>query len=463
MSFSNRKVISIGAAVAACLAAAAASAAPASYVLQSKGRWTLGATAAVEAAGGMVRYSHGDTGIAVVVSDNANFLSAARATGAFSQATADQAVQWQKPVQTFDFAELGVDPNPPTDAFYPYIQWAPQSVNAPEAWAAGCTGSGVRVAILDGGIYDAHPDLVGQIDVSASRSFVPGQPWNADTGTFWHGTHVAGIVAAKANNPAPGPGVAIGTVGIAPEATLIGVKVLHAGSGDFGWLIEGVLYASTPIDQGGAGADIINMSLGADFPKNEEGAGPLVAALNKALNYAASRGVLTVSSAGNDGYDLDHTGNLVTVPAQSGSGIAVSATGPVGFAYGATDFARPASYTNYGTSVVNVAAPGGDFAYPTNEACSLPRASGTLVTVPCYAFDMVLSTSRAGWSWAAGTSMAAPAASAVAAIIKQSHPGISLGALKTMLANSSTDEGKKGRDPFYGAGYVNAYKACTAK
>jgi subtilisin family serine protease len=59
--------------------------------------------------------------------------------------------------------------------------------------------------------------------------------------------------------------------------------------------------------------------------------------------------------------------------------------------------------------------------------------------------------------------MAAPAAAAVAAIIKQSHPGISLGELKTRLANSATDEGKKGRDPVYGAGYVNAYAGCVAK
>jgi len=54
-------------------------------------------------------------------------------------------------------------------------------------------------------------------------------------------------------------------------------------------------------------------------------------------------------------------------------------------------------------------------------------------------------------------------AAAVAAIIKQSHPGISLGALKTMLAKSADDEGKTGRDPFYGAGYVNAYRGCVAQ
>ncbi len=460
-------VIAMGCLGALSLDAAAANP-DQSYVLQARGSWTDAQTSAVQAAGGKLQFSHGETGIGVVTSSNPDFQKAAKASKAFSAVTPDMMVQWQKPTQTYDLADLGVDPNPPNDTFFPYVQWAPQSVNAPEAWGAGCTGSGVRVAILDGGIYNAHVDLVGQIDEAASRSFVPGEPWNSDTGTFWHGTHVAGIVAAKANNPTGQVDVATGVVGIAPEATLIGVKVLHSGSGDFGWLIEGLLYAATPVSQGGAGADIINMSLGALFPKNDEGAGQLVAAVNKAVNYANRYGVLTVSSAGNDAVDLDHAYNWVSVPAQSGSGIAVSATGPLGFAYGATDFTRQASYTNYGTSVINVAAPGGDFAYPGNEACSLPRASGTLVTVPCWAFDMVLSSSRGStpagsWTWAAGTSMAAPAAAAVAAIIKQSHPGISLGELKTRLAKSATDEGKKGRDPVYGAGYVNAYAGCVAK
>lgn len=195
------------------------------------------------------------------------------------------------------------------------------------------------------------------------------------------------------------------------------------------------------------------------------GAGPLVAAMNKAVNYAASRGVLVVSAAGND--DVDHAQSWTFVPAESGSGIAVSSTGPVGFAYGETNFRRIASYTNYGHSVIHVAAPGGDFVYPTNEGCSLPRANGTPVTIPCWAFDMVLSTSRGSgasttsYSWAAGTSMAAPAASAVAALIKQKYPTIPLGALKSRLAQSADDEGPRGHDPFYGRGFVNAARACS--
>jgi subtilisin family serine protease len=317
------------------------------------------------------------------------------------------------------------------------------------------TGQGVRVAVIDGGIFGTHPDLAANIDSAAGRSFVVGAlgscevQWNCDTGTFWHGTHVSGIIAAVDN--------AIGVVGIAPNATIVPAKALHGGSGTFEAIIQAILYASDPA---GGRADIINMSLGAKFGRNEEGAAQLIAALNKAVNTATRRGVLVISSAGNSGLDIDHTGNLIVTPAESGNGLAVSATGPVGFAYGATNFSRFASYSNYGTSMVSVAAPGGDYAYPTNELCTLPTTT-TPVTVPCWAFDMVLSTSRSGYTWAAGTSMAAPAAAAVAALIKQKEPKISVGELKNRLMQSSNDEGKPGVDPYYGRGFVNAYRAVT--
>jgi subtilisin family serine protease len=426
-----------------------------SYVLTANA-WGPDQAAAVAAAGGTVAFGHDGAGVGVAVSSAPDFASLARASNAITSVEEDRVIPWQEPITTVD-----VDPaftNPPNnDTFFNGIQWAPQAIDAPAAWASGCTGNGVRVAILDGGIHSTHLDLVANLDVASSRSFVPGFAFNQDVGTFWHGTHVAGIVAAADNN--------IGTIGIAPQARLIGVKVLHNGSGSFGWVIQGILYASTPQAQGGAGASIINMSLGAVFPKNDTGAGQLVAAMNKAVNYANRFGVLVVSAAGNDALDLDHSGNLISVPAQSGAGIAVSATAPIGFALGATNFDNPASYSNYGHSAINVSAPGGDSALPGNAVCTRPTTTGS-ITNPCWVFDLVLSTSRGGptsvssYTWAAGTSMAAPAASAVAAIIKQKNPDISLGALKAALQNSAIDAGKNGADPFHGKGWVNALRAC---
>ncbi len=302
------------------------------------------------------------------------------------------------------------------------------------------------MAVIDGGIYDLHPDLAPNLDAGCSASFVPGVPFNQDLGTFWHGTHVAGIVAAADNG--------FGVLGVAPGATIMQVKALHGGSGSFGAVIGGILFASDPASFGtgcSQRADIINMSLGAVFFKRF--AAGFQSLLDKAVNFAASQGVLVLSSAGNNGLDFGQFQDLVTVPAQSGSGLAVSATGPVGFASGGTNFRRIASYTNFGEDLVDVAGPGGDF---------------TLFPAPNWFFDMVLSTCRGSSSpptfsfcFAAGTSMSSPAAAGVAAIIKGAHPNISLGALKTKLFQTADDEGPIGHDEFYGHGFVNARRACT--
>lgn len=444
--------------------AAACSAHAGNYVLQARA-WGPAQKAAVEAAGGTVSFSH-DSGLAVVSSDAPDFLANVLRGGAVTSGAPDLVVQ-QSPVRVFDAEAQAADAVPVSDNLFS-LQWAPQAVAAPTAWAAGYKGKGVRVAVIDGGIYGNHPDLKANIDSAAARSFVPGNAcqtaWNCDTGTFWHGTHVAGIIAAPLNG--------LGVVGIAPEATIVPVKALHNGSGSFGSIIAAILYASTE-----GRADIINMSLGAVFNRGSRDAAELTSAMNRAVNAASRNGTLVLSAAGNDALDMDHSakldpavtggftgGNLIAVPAESGNGMAVSSTGPLGYGYGATDYARFSSYSNYGNSLVSVAGPGGDFAWPTNEACTRTRVDGSPVTLPCWAFDMVLSTTRGStasgaYSWSAGTSMAAPAAAAVAALIKQKHPGASVGELKTRLQRATVDTGKKGNDPYYGKGFINAAKA----
>jgi subtilisin family serine protease len=433
------------------LAAGAASAEQ--YVLSAPGKWKQSHSDAVAAAGGTLVWSHGGSGLGVATSDNANFLADLSAIGGFQSAAADMLVEWQQPTPIEEVITPG------NETFFP-LQWNMQAINAPAAWAAGCTGNGVRVAVIDGGIRSTHVDLAANMDVGCSASFVPGQPFNNDTGTFWHGTHVAGIIAARDNN--------IGTIGVAPEATIIGVKALHGGSGTFGAVIGSILYASDPAAFGVPGcarADIINMSLGATFFK-AGGAGSLIGALAHAVNFAASNGVLVISAAGNNGLDLGQSTSITTIPAESGSGLAVSATGPVGFALGATNFRRLASYSNYGEGTVSVAAPGGDFVLPGSALCTMPTATGT-ITLPCWVFDLVISpcrgsgTSNTSYCFAAGTSMASPAAAGVAALILQANPGVSLGHLKTKLFQTADDEGPIGHDEFYGQGFVNARRACT--
>jgi len=328
-----------------------AAATAADFVLTAS-HWGNKQDAAVAAAGGSVVWSHGGSGIAAVTSDDPDFLARVSGDKAFTSAAEDMMVQWQDPTPIAHVITPG------DETFFP-LQWNMTAMEAPAAWAAGCTGSGVRVAINDGGIDPTHPDLAPNMDTSCSASFVPGQPFNSDTGTFWHGMHVAGIVGAADNG--------LGVIGVAPEATLVSVKVLHSGTGSFGGVIGGILYAADPAAFGRPEcekADIINMSLGAVFNKRFVGGpgGSLVAAVAKAVNFATSKGTLVISAAGNDAIDLGQAGDITSVPAESGSGLAIAATGPLDLAgvFGDPGDPRdPADYSNFGEGTAYVAAPGG--------------------------------------------------------------------------------------------------------
>jgi subtilisin family serine protease len=133
---------------------------------------------------------------------------------------------------------------------------------------------------------------------------------------------------------------------------------------------------------------------------------------------------------------------------------------------GATwDLDRPASYTNYGQSAIDLAGPGGDFMLPGNALCTKPRLPSGTVTTACWVFDMVMApcrgapTSISTYCWAAGTSMSSPAVAGVAALIVGQNPGISPTDVRTRLEKSADDLGKPGNDDYYGAGRVNALRA----
>jgi hypothetical protein len=311
--------------------------------------------ATVAAAGGAVTGEMGGIGVAVATSSDPAFASKMSKAQGVHAVAEDQVIDFGSETVAGEVeVEASADPGVGAMAVgaietFRAVQWAPDAISAPAAWDLGYMGAGARVAIIDGGIRNTHIDIAPNLDAARSASFVPGQPYNFDQArntagqcvlndTFWHGTHVAGIVAAPANN--------IGTVGIAPQATIIGVKALHCGSGAFSWIMNAIYYASTPIAEGGAGANIINMSLGAGIAKGGAGTSHLLNALSRATAYARQRGVTVIASAGNDATDIDHTANLVFVPGMSVGVITISALGPMGWALGSTDLDRPASYTN---------------------------------------------------------------------------------------------------------------------
>lgn len=155
--------------------------------------------------------------------------------------------------------------------------WGLDLCEIDEAWRL-TKGAGIKVAILDTGICK-HEDLDGAW--SENLVFNCSQDDNWEDKQSSHGTHVAGIVGARANN--------VGVVGIAPECTIIPIKVLNNnGGGRYSNIIDGIRLAISPqVD-----ADIITMSLGASSPGPSE--------LHDIIKEATSKGKIILAAAGND-------------------------------------------------------------------------------------------------------------------------------------------------------------------
>jgi len=323
----------------------------------------------------------------------------------------------------------------PNDAYYG-LQWHYQAANLPNAWAIeNGTTTPVVVAILDTGVAP-HPDLAG-LD---GYDFVDDDtdPFDAGGSTGYHGTHVAGTVAATTNN---GTGVA----GVSWGATLLHVRVLGAdGSGRIDTILRGVAWAAglratdpsyppppaTP-------ARVINLSLGGVI------GGPCPAMYESVFAEAVAAGVTIVAAAGNANIDA-----AATFPANCPSVIAVGALGPTG---------ERAPYSNYG-SVVDLMAPGGDLSrdviLETDDGPVRSRG-GVLSTFvasegPAYAFFE-------------GTSMAAPHVSGVAALLLSERPDRTTSEIRAALiegaAALSAAECRRGLASDCGAGALDAAAA----
>jgi subtilisin family serine protease len=449
-------------------------------ILGANGALPANLEASVQAAGGRLTTVIPEIGVAFAEPVAPGFAAAAAGIGGVESVSPDVVLQYTATEAMAGpgaevSAEAAANADGPAaqaaslgddETFYSF-QWAPAAVNAPEAWSAGYTGRGVRVAVLDGAIHSAHIDLAANLDVAASRSFVPGFNFNQDGGTFWHGTHVAGIVAAGDNG--------VGTVGIAPNATLIGVKVLHNGSGAFEWILNGIIYAAKPLAEGGAGADVINMSLGATLDYRSNWGDPayraafrdLQKAYDRGTRYAWQQGTIIIAATGNDGRNLDVDKQYFKFPAENQHVVAISSTGPINWARGASNFSLLAYYSDHGKSLVTLSAPGGNAGLLVlNGDGSSCTVTGTfrIITNPCYAFDMIMSTVRGttngNYNWSQGTSMASPLVAGVAALVIERSGGTATPSqVRAALLQGATDLGKPGQDAQYGGGWVNAFRS----
>jgi subtilisin family serine protease len=341
--------------------------------------------------------------------------------------------------------------------------WGLQTIEAAAAWDV-TQGAGVVVAVIDTGVDYDHPDLAaniwqnpgetgtdaqgrdkrtngvdddgnGQVDDFHGYNFVTSGTANASNDPnddFGHGTHVAGIIAAVAND-------AIGVVGVAPQAKIMPVKGLDAGgSGSLADLANGIYYAARN------GARVINASWGglADAP---------VQTILDAVAYAHdTKGVVFVAAAGNDGRDVG-TEAVGFFPASARNAVAVSA-----FTH---DDAR-ANFSNFGPKL-DVAAPGGGDGDPSGALFDPQRSILSLLAAGANAQMTEDGQLVVGGRYLrqAGTSMAAPHVAGVAALLLAKNPSWTPEQVRQALRAGSADTGAVGFDLDAGYGRLDALHA----
>jgi serine protease len=329
------------------------------------------------------------------------------------------------------------------------VQWelnGPFGINAPSAWSqasrlGGSGGRGVTVAVLDSGVaYTTRGPYVRSPDLAPSHfvhgfDFIDNDPYPSDE--FGHGTFVASIIGATANN-------GYGTVGVAYRARIMPVRVLDfEGKSDAATIARGIRYAVEH------GADVINLSLELfDAPPLPPTPRSVMTSktVRNALREARSAGVVVVSAAGNS-FDL-------RVPSKLYDTLAIN----VG---GTTEHGCLGSYSNHGLGM-DVVAPGGGFdaPLPGDPNCHPDELSGRDISGVSFKpnapgeFEML-----PGFR---GTSSAAPHVSGIVALVLASgvlgpHPAPR--DVERHIERTARDLGRPGRDRYYGAGLVDATAA----
>jgi thermitase len=285
-----------------------------------------------------------------------------------------------------------------------------QKISAPAGWDAFGLGTfpntgGVKVGIVDTGILASHADLGAARVVNCASTgagflgIIGGDPNPTESrgcaDDNGHGTHVAGTIAASANN-------ATGVTGVAFNSPLAICKALHgvAGSGSTSGVANCITYLA------GKGAKVISMSLG----------GGASSTLQAAATNATNQGALLIAAAGNDG------NSTVNFPAGYPEVVSVAATD--------RNDAR-ASFSNANADV-EIAAPGVDITSTWNDG----------------AYNTI-----------SGTSMATPHVAGAAALIRFENPGFTVAQTRTKLQASVDDLGAANRDPVFGFGRLNLLKA----
>ncbi|MBD0420957.1 S8 family serine peptidase [Streptomyces sp. TRM S81-3] len=457
------------------------------YVVNTKAdtRTIASVKKAIAAAGGSVVATYEKIGVIVVHSANPDFgkeIRAARgvqsagatrtapltAAGTTDEGAAEilSAAQAARTAKASEAAGAGE----PLEA----DQWDLRAIGADKAAEINPGSSKVTVAVIDTGVDDTHPDLAPNFSASQSANCVGGKAdtsegaWRPYTAEDYHGTHVAGEIAAARNG--------IGVAGVAPGVKVSGIKVSDPDNGLF--YPESVVCAF--VFAADHGVEITNNSYYVDpwlyNCMDDPDQRAIVDAVNRAQLYAQKKGTLHLASAGNSNHDLDSDAivddsspddstpvertidphECFDVPTQLPGVVTVSATGVQNL---------KSYYSSYGKGVVDVAAPGGDRLYQIPDT---PSKNGRILsTMPNNQYGFLQ-----------GTSMASPHAAGVAALLKSKYPHAGPAELQALLKAQANNpgcpasydqdgdgtqdavcEGGKRLNGFYGAGIVDALRA----
>ncbi|MDI3404931.1 S8 family serine peptidase [Streptomyces cavernicola] len=436
---------------------------------------------AIAAADGTVVVAYDRIGVIVVHSANPDFGKEIRKARGVQSAGATRTAPLEAAGTTEEGAPQYVDaPAASTKAAAADAepmeadQWDLRAIGADKAAKINPGSDKVTVGVIDTGVDDTHPDLAPNFSASQSANCVGGKAdtspgaWRPEKPDHYHGTHVAGEIAAARNG--------IGVAGVAPGVKVAGIKVADPVSELF--YPESVVCAF--VFAADKGIEITNNSYYVDpwlyncmDDPDQKG---IVDAVNRAQLYAQRKGTLNLASAGNSNHDLasdaivddsspdDSTpvertidpSECFDLPTQLPGVVTVSATG---------DKSLKSYYSTYGKGVIDVAAPGGDkYQIPDN-----PSKNGRILsTMP-----------ENQYGWLQGTSMASPHAAGVAALLKSTHPKASPAELQRLLKEQADNpgcptepydpdgdgkvdavcEGGENLNGFYGFGIVDALDA----
>ncbi|MCF6095173.1 S8 family peptidase [Microaerobacter geothermalis] len=275
----------------------------------------------------------------------------------------------------------------PNDYFYKTYQWNLPIIHSEQGWEISKGNEGVVIAVVDTGIDPAHPEFAGRL-VDGYNSIEDNSNVRDEHG---HGTHVAGIIAAKTNN---GEGVA----GITWLNKIMPIKAIgSSGEGSSFDIAKGIIWAADH------GASVINMSLG-------NYADSFV--VREAIQYAFSKDAVLVAASGND------NSSQPGYPAAYSEVLAVAATG---FQDTRADFSNFGPYIDVSAPGVNIPS-----TFPDHQYAAL-----------------------------SGTSMASPHVAGLAGLIRATNPYLTNVQVMELIRNSTKDLGEPGYDPYFGYGVID--------